>query len=1182
MPSIVLLNKKKDFNSFKSLSFDGVSDYITCGNILNFERTDVFSFGAWFKTNSVTEQTIIGKWGATSQGYNVYITTSGTVKIVLTNQSSNLIEIESSFVVNDGQWHFIMVTYDGSSSASGINLYIDGILDESTITINNSLTGTIITTYEFQIGARAITDRRYFDGNIGNASVWNIELSYEEINQLFNKGTPPDLSTLSFSSNLVGWWELSHRDEYPVVADSRFTKKSTVYYSNVDFDTPGGTFSKFSWYFDGVSDYIDLGDQLDFDTNDAFSISCWFKRLGVSSSEYFVSKFNSTPVGWGLRLESTGEIGMLLYTASNNEATVQTIDTFDDGNWHHVVATMSGSGTAAGTTIYVDGVSKSLTIIEDTLTNSISNDGPLNIGAMTNGSSEFGPGNILDVTIYSKEISIAEVSDIYNSGTPTNNKNLSSVINIVGYWTLNNPSKEGSASYPIIVDNSGNSYNGLMTDMSINNVVLSSPGGTFSKFSLEFDGINDYVLMGDVLGFQYNDSFSISGWFKTLISSGYLISKRSDLPDYRGWGIFIEGGTGGAIGFNLTHDSGHETCVRTATSGYNDGNWHHITVTYDGSSVVSGIKCYIDGANISLTTVANSVGTNTILNNINVNIGARTDGISSFTGNLSDISVWDKELSLLEAQAIYNSGIPNNLKSLSFASNLVAWWRLGDQIRLDGTRAITTKDSSVVVAPEYKSIYCNQFSGDGYIFATNFPDLDNTDRFSISYWIKSTPGSTDGYIISKMDADAVGWACIDGYSDSYGYPEFVLSNTDGSNELRVRSSQFIADGYDWHHVIIVYDGYSIDTGISIYIDGIEDTDTTTISDTLSGSITNNANLNIGSRNNGTLTFSSGLIDNVSMYVGTLSSSEIAQIYRDGYDGKMYDMKSADKMIAWWRLGEKVISTSYYDQKLLTEVRSTYPTVVDLSGNDYHGTMTNMSVNDIVYDYPGGYFVKNQTSMTFDGIDDYITMGDVLDFEYTNDFSLSGWFKSSAIEIQGYMISKQDAADHKGYGISINGETNKIGLVIRHSSSPDNQIYKYSDNIGWNDGVWHHLVMTWSGSVSPDASDLLLYVDGNSEPLSTGKNTLTDTIVNTGIFNIGARDVSGTDEPFDGKISDISVYNKTLSLSEIQEIYNSGTPIDNRQLSTASNLVGYWRMGNNMRFDSSILGTTPIVLNSQST
>ncbi len=198
-------------------------------------------------------------------------------------------------------------------------------------------------------------------------------------------------------------------------------------------------------------------------------------------------------------------------------------------------------------------------------------------------------------------------------------------------------------------------------------------------YSLLFGGTNEYVNMGNVLNFERTDAFSISLWCKTTTNDKFLIAKNSGTAPYAGYAVYLNGGTyTGAITFLLSNTSStNEFQVFTTTATINNGNWHHCICTYDGSSLVSGMHIYIDGEIVDLTIWKNTL-TGSIITTAPFRIG-QWDGTGyAFEGNIDETSVYNKELSLPEVEAIYNSGIPTNLKNLSSASNMVAYWRCGD------------------------------------------------------------------------------------------------------------------------------------------------------------------------------------------------------------------------------------------------------------------------------------------------------------------------------------------------------------------------------------------------------------------------------------------------------------------------------------------------------------------------
>jgi hypothetical protein len=83
---------------------------------------------------------------------------------------------------------------------------------------------------------------------------------------------------------------------------------------------------------------------------------------------------------------------------------------------NHVCMTYSGSGVAAGITVYVNGVTSALTVASDTLAgNTIASTNPMLIGANV-GPNDFYNGAIGGVQIFSRLLSGSEVVALYHHG----------------------------------------------------------------------------------------------------------------------------------------------------------------------------------------------------------------------------------------------------------------------------------------------------------------------------------------------------------------------------------------------------------------------------------------------------------------------------------------------------------------------------------------------------------------------------------------------------------------------------------------------------------------------------------------------------------------------------------------------------------------------------------------------
>jgi len=177
----------------KSLEFDGVNDYINCGNILNFERTDAFSISFWYKSGPpAVDGTLVSKLdsGGGFPGWHTQLDATNRPTIILSSTwGTNWIVVKANTAVNDTLWHHILFTYDGSSNKVGTKIYINGVSDENyALTDPSTLTAPILNSKDMQIGA--------YDGNnypitgaIDEVVIHNRNLSAQEAGASYNIGT---------------------------------------------------------------------------------------------------------------------------------------------------------------------------------------------------------------------------------------------------------------------------------------------------------------------------------------------------------------------------------------------------------------------------------------------------------------------------------------------------------------------------------------------------------------------------------------------------------------------------------------------------------------------------------------------------------------------------------------------------------------------------------------------------------------------------------------------------------------------------------------------------------------------------------------------------------------------------------------------------------------------------------
>ncbi|MCP4442611.1 MAG: T9SS type A sorting domain-containing protein [Aureispira sp.] len=162
---------------------------------LSFDRTDPITIETWAKPNpNGTVMTLFEKMDGTGRGYSFYIQANRLVFQLANTAPANDFAIFSDASVIDNQWQHIAMTYDGSSDASGVQFYIDGVLLGSFIG-RNALTATTVSAADAKIAAKNNATFG-FDGYLEELRVWNASRSEDELRSTMHltlKGNESDL-----------------------------------------------------------------------------------------------------------------------------------------------------------------------------------------------------------------------------------------------------------------------------------------------------------------------------------------------------------------------------------------------------------------------------------------------------------------------------------------------------------------------------------------------------------------------------------------------------------------------------------------------------------------------------------------------------------------------------------------------------------------------------------------------------------------------------------------------------------------------------------------------------------------------------------------------------------------------------------------------------------------------------
>jgi hypothetical protein len=124
-----------------------------------------------------------------------------------------------------------------------------------------------------------------------------------------------------------------------------------------------------------------------------------------------------------------------------------------------------------------------------------------------------------------------------------------------------------------------------------------------------------------------------------------------------------------------------------------DNTWHHVVCVFDGTQATANdrMRIYVDNVDESLSYTTNTLPTSTYdftLEPTNPTwyvgqVGLQL-GNNELRGKLNEYAIFsDVALTDLEVDEIYNSGVPNNLNSLSVTPDL--WYRMGEDAIFDGS-----------------------------------------------------------------------------------------------------------------------------------------------------------------------------------------------------------------------------------------------------------------------------------------------------------------------------------------------------------------------------------------------------------------------------------------------------------------------------------------------------------------
>ncbi len=199
-------------------------------------------------------------------------------------------------------------------------------------------------------------------------------------------------------------------------------------------------------------------------------------------------------------------------------------------------------------------------------------------------------------------------------------------------------------------------------------------------------------------------------------------------------------------------------------------------------------------------------------------------------------------------------------------------------------------------------------------------------------------------------------------------------------------------------------------------------------------------------------------------------------------------------------------------------------------------------------------VGGSSCLTFDGSNDYVSLGTNSSIQLAGDLTVSAWVKLGESNSGKLMGIAGKLVFPKGFSI-VRNSSNKFCLWMGDGS----QLWNLASSTSYTDTDWHHVVGVLKSGVS------YIYVDGNLE--GTGGSSLS--IVDSGqVGTIGRLYGNYSQYAFSGSIDDVRFYDRGLDSSDVA-IAMISVPT-----SPDTGLKGYWNFdlgSGQIAMDSSLYG-----------
>ncbi|MCL3861290.1 PKD domain-containing protein [Actinotalea sp. K2] len=382
---------------------------------------NTFSIETWVRTTTNRGGKLVGFGNSAtgnSSGYDRHVYMDNAGRIWFGVHPGGVRTVNSTASFNDGQWHHVVA----SLGPNGMRLYVDGkrVGQRTDVTAGQDFSGY------WRLGGDNLngwTNRptsNYLAGSLDDVAIYPSVLTHEQVLQHYTDSgrtsSVPPVPGDAYGAAVRGadpdlYWRLGESGG-TTASDTSLNDSTGTYRNGVTLGAPGALpdVADTAATFNGNGAMLSSDQQ--FTNPTTYSQELWFqttttaggKLIGFGSSRTGLSNNYDRHV----YMEDSGQLTFGVWTGE--ASTITSPESYNDGQWHHMVATQS----SAGMRLYVDGA----LVGQHGQTAAQAYNGYWKVGSDTTwGPQPHFAGTIDEVAVYSRALSSAVVAEHYSLGT---------------------------------------------------------------------------------------------------------------------------------------------------------------------------------------------------------------------------------------------------------------------------------------------------------------------------------------------------------------------------------------------------------------------------------------------------------------------------------------------------------------------------------------------------------------------------------------------------------------------------------------------------------------------------------------------------------------------------------------------------------------------------------------------